>query len=238
MIKIGIIAGLGPESTVDYYKEIIAPFNSELKEFAYPEILVYSANINQLTRFVEAEDWASLTKWLLEKINAIHKTGAGFAAIASNTPHIVFQQLQEMSPIPLVSIVDETVRMALKQNIRKVGLLGTKLTMTSDFFKEPFENNGIQVFTPNNEEINYIHHKLFSEIEFGIFKESTRNGLLKIIERIKDENKIDAIVLGCTELPLILTEEAFGLKFLNTTKIHCEGILGYYLNKISSSPKG
>jgi len=235
MKKIGIIAGLGPESTVDYYKELISPFNSELKELAYPEILVYSVNINELMCFVEAANWEALTEWLLQKINAIHKAGADFAAIASNTPHIVFDQLKKRSPIPLLSIVEETVKNAQQQGINTIGLLGTKLTMASDFFKVPFENENITVITPSEEEQSYIHHKLFSEIELGIFEDSTRDGLLKIVERMKDENQIEAIILGCTELPLILTEEKFGLNFLNTTKIHCRSILNYYLNEKRSN---
>lgn len=236
MNKIGVIAGLGPESTVDYYKEIISPFNSDLKELAYPEILIYSANINELMRFVDAADWDGLTEWLLQKINAVHRAGASFAVIASNTPHIVFEQLKERSPIPLLSIVDETVKSAQQLGVKKIGLLGTRLTMAADFFKVPFEGQRIRVITPNEEEQKYIHEKLFSEIELGIFKDSTRDGLLEIIERMKNDNQIEAIILGCTELPLILTEEKFGLSFLNTTKIHCKSIINYYLKQGALHP--
>lgn len=230
MKKIGIIGGLGPESTLDYYKEIISAFNTDYKELAYPEILICSANLNQLIAFVDAADWDGFADWLVEKVRAVHSAGAEFAAIASNTPHIVFDQVEKRSPIPLLSIVDETRKTTQKEGFKTVGLLGTKLTMESDFFKAPFIKNGITVITPNEEEQKHIHQKLFTEIELGIFKESTRDSLLKIIERMKNGNQIEAVILGCTELPLILTEEQFGIRFLNTTKIHCESIVDYCIN--------
>ena len=103
--------------------------------------------------------------------------------------------------------------------------------MSSDFFKNPFDKRGIQVITPSEEEQKHIHSKLFSEIELGIFKDSTRDSFLNIIEKMKNDHQIEAVILGCTEFPLILTQEKFGLHFLNTTKIHCEGILKYYLGE-------
>ena len=229
MKTIGIIGGLGPESTVDYYKEIITAFNARYDEMAYPEIIIYSVNIDEFMKFVETKNWPGLSEWLLEKISSIHRAGAQFAVIASNTPHIVFDEIKSKSPIPLLSIVEETCNKAQEMDLKNVGLMGTKLTMEADFYKKPFISKGMSVVVPSEKEQQFIHHKLFSEIELGIFKDSTREELLAIAKRMVDEEGIDALILGCTELPLILTQSKYGIPFLNTTAIHCESIIKYCL---------
>ncbi|MBU1418925.1 MAG: amino acid racemase [Proteobacteria bacterium] len=231
MKRIGILGGLGPESTVDYYKEIIAAFNTKHAHLAYPEIIVYSADLNTFMRFAETEQWAELTDWLLEKLHALHRAGAEFAAIASNTPHIVFDALQTKSPIPLLSIVEATCGKAQEMALKNIGLIGTRLTMEADFYKKPFLSQKMTVIVPTTAEQQLIHHKLFSEIELGIFKDSTREELLAIAKRMVTEEGIDSLILGCTELPLILTENKFGIPFLNTTAIHCKGIVTYCLTR-------
>jgi len=233
MKTIGLIGGLGPESTVDYYKEIISVFNTKYAELAYPEIIVYSVNINEFMQFVEVKNWQELSKWLLEKIVSIHRAGAEFAAIASNTPHILFEEIESKSPIPLLSIVESTCTKAQDMGVKNVGLMGTKLTMEADFYKTPFISKGISVIVPSEEEQQFIHQKLFSEIELGIFKESTREELLAIAKRMVEQEGIDSLILGCTELPLILTESKFGIPFLNTTVIHCENIINYCIGEKS-----
>ena len=229
MKTIGIIGGLGPESTVDYYKEIIAAFNAKYVEMVYPEIIIYSVNLNEFMKFVETKNWLGLSEWLLEKISSIHRAGAEFAVIASNTPHIVFDEIKSKSPIPLLSIVEETCNKAQEMGLKNVGLMGTKLTMAADFYKKPFISKGMSVVVPYEEEQQLIHYKLFSEIELGIFKDSTREKLLAIAKRMVDEAGIDALILGCTELPLILTESKYSIPFLNTTAIHCESIIKHCL---------
>ena len=231
MKKIGIIGGLGPESTVDYYKEIIKAFNTKYSEYAYPEILIYSANVHELMQFVNNNNWAGLTSWLLEKINSLQLAGADFVSIASNTPHIVFDQIESESPLPLLSIVEATCRKTQELGLKNVGLIGTKLTMETDFYKKPFISKGISVVVPTEEEQNLIHHRLFSEIELGILKDSTRDELLAIAQRMVEENKIDSLILGCTELPLILKENKFGIPFLNTSAIHCDNIVTSCITK-------
>jgi len=229
MKPIGIIGGLGPESTVDYYKEIIAAFNAKYDEMAYPEVIIYSVNIDEFMKFVETKNWPGLSEWLLEKISSIHRAGAQFAVIASNTPHIVFDEIKSKSPIHLLSIVEETCNKAQEMDLKNVGLMGTKLTMEADFYKKPFISKGMSVVVPSEKEQQFIHHKLFSEIELGIFKDSTREELLAIAKRMVDEEGVDALILGCTELPLILTQSKYGIPFLNTTAIHCESIIKYCL---------
>jgi aspartate racemase len=231
MKTIGIIGGIGPESTVDYYKEIIAAFNTKYAALAYPEIIVYSANLNELMGIVQSKNWPLLSEWLLEKIAALQRAGAEFAAIASNTPHIVFDKIKLKSPIPLLSIVEATCNQANDMRLKNIGLIGTQLTMTEDFYKQPFAAKGMSVVVPSDADQQFIHHKLFSEIELGIFKESTKAELLAIVKRMVDKDKIDSLILGCTELPLILTESKFDIPFLNTTAIHCDKIVSYCIDE-------
>ena len=231
MKRIGIIGGLGPESTVDYYKDIIAAFNKEYKELAYPEIFIYSLNLKELLDFINRKQWGEISKWLLEKIEIVAGAGADFAAIASNTPHIVFDEVNKKSPIPLLSIVEETCNAAAKLGLKKIGLMGTKLTMEADFYKKPFRDKGMQIIIPSEPERELIQGRLFSEIELGIFKDSTRDELLGIVKRMIDEDRIDSLILGCTELPLILPESKYGIPFLNTTAIHCAGIVKYCIEE-------
>ena len=231
MKKIGIIGGLGPESTVDYYKEIISAFNTKYKELAYPEIIIYSANVKELLELVNSEKWEKISEWLLEKITIVYRAGAEFAAIASNTPHIVFDEVNKKSPIPLLSIVEETCNAAVNLGVKRIGLMGTGLTMETDFYKKPFRNKGMEIIIPSESERELIQDRLFTEIELGIFKDSTRDELLEIVKRMIDDDNIDSLILGCTELPLILPDSEFGVPFLNTTAIHCESIVKYCIQE-------
>jgi len=231
MKRIGIIGGIGPESTVDYYKLIIGAFHQKQADLGYPEIIIFSANLSSLMRILEANDWEHLTDWLLEKVVALQKAGAEFAVIGSNTPHIVFDEVSSKSPIPMLSIIEETCKNAKKRGYKKLGLLGTKFTMKSDFFKKQFGSNEMAVIVPEKEDQELIHHRLFSEIELGIIKDSTRAELLSIIKKMIDRHYIDAVILGCTELPLILSQDDFGIPLLNTTAIHAESIVSYCIGE-------
>lgn len=226
MKLIGIIGGIGPESTVDYYKSIIEAFRTE-GNLSAPEIVIYSVDLEELLGLVSRGEWGSLIYLLVSKIKALHRAGADFAVISANTPHVVFDELQAKSPIPLLSIVTATLEKTRKLGLRKVGLLGTKFTMQANFFSPQFSNHGISVVVPPAEDQDYIHDKLMTEIELGVFTDETRKGLLAVIERMITSDKIDGVILGCTELPLILKKSEFGIPFLNTTAIHVESIVDY-----------
>ena len=225
MKTIGIVGGLGPESTVDYYQRIIGDFVKRRPATTYPEIVVYSANSDELFALIDRRDWDGIVAMLLAKVRALAAAGADFAAISANTPHVVFDRVAAASPIPLLSIVEATRDAARAAGMRRVGLLGTKLTMSSDFYATAFQPAGIAVVVPTEEEQQLIHHRLMTEIELGIFRAETRAELNAIGLRLLREHGIDGIVLGCTELPLIMTEPIPGLPFLDTTAIHCERIV-------------
>ncbi len=226
MKKFCLIGGLGPESTIDYYKLIIKYYQNLKGKEECPEFFINSLNVNKLLDMVGRKEFDKLIDYLLVAIEAGYNAGADFAAIGANTPHIVFHKLKELSPIPLISIVEETGKKTKDLNIKNIGLLGTKFTMEEDFFKKELLKYGVTPFVPNDEEQDYIHGKIMTELELGIVKEDTKEEFLKIIERMKKENSVDGIILGCTELPLILRkEDEDNIKFLNTTEIHVESIV-------------
>jgi aspartate racemase len=227
MKKIGIIGGLGPESTVDYYRGIVETFRAGQGGLAGPEMVIYSADVDELFEMIEAKQWNRLVDWILERVCALQRAGAQFAAIGANTPHIVFDEVKARSPIPLLSIVEETCRKAGELGIERLGLMGTRSTMQSDFYQKSFKAEGMSIVVPRADEIEHIHHRLISEIELGIIKDSTREALLSIVKRMLDEDSIKGLILGCTELPMILDKEEYDIPFLNTTAIHIEAIVKY-----------
>jgi len=228
MKKIGLIGGLGPEATVDYYKEIIGYFNhnSDNGNINYPEIIIYSVNMYEFLELFNEKKFEQATDYIVSFLDRLKAAGADFAAITANTPHLLFKQFQAKTKIPLISIVECCRDRAVEMNLKRCGLFGTKFTMKADFYKNTFHKSGIEVISPNEKEIEFIHEKLFSEIELGIFKDETKKSLLEIVQNMKDKHHIDSLILGCTEFPLIFRDEKYlDIPFLNTTIIHVEKII-------------
>lgn len=231
MKKIGLVGGSGPESTIDYYRSIINLYRSKTDDNSYPRLIIDSINMTEMLNYVELNQLDRLKDFLLNALINLKNAGAELAAIAANTPHIIFDELNKVSPLPLLSIIEETFKVVKTKNLKKVGLFGTKFTMQEDFFKKVFNDNGITIITPGMSEQNFIHDKIMSELDFGKVVASTKNSLLKIIERLKTDEKIEGLILGCTELPIILEKsDENGITFFNTTKIHVESIVNNILS--------
>jgi aspartate racemase len=218
--KPGIVGGIGPESTVDYYKMLIELCTREYGTF--PEILVYSIDMNRMLTYVEQGEFKELCAYLLDAVEALGRAGADFALIASNTPHVVFKELQSSSPLELISIVKETCNRARYLGLKKLALLGTKFTMQESFYPDEFREDGIELVVPGAEEIEYIHEKIMNELEKGIVKDETKTRFLDIIEQMKHTSGVQGVILGCTELPIMFPDDELGISFLNTSKIHVE----------------
>lgn len=225
MNKIGLIGGLGPLSTLDYYKGIIKAFDSTYEETGYPEITIESCNIKEALTFSNQNNWNLLADLLLCKCELLQKAGCSFAAIASNTPHKVFKNIERRTTLPLLSIIEATANYASLQGQSKLLLLGTKFTMTSDFFQEVFDKYQIELVVPSEEDINYIHDKIFSELEFGIIEPETKKRLIAITNNETDKQNCDGAIMGCTELPLIIKKGEIKVNYLDATAIHIEKIV-------------
>jgi aspartate racemase len=221
MKVLGIVGGLGPESTVDYYRAIISLYRETVAEDSYPRIIIDSLDVSKGIRLVEAQDWEQLTQYLLASVQALADAGADFALMAANTPHVVFSRMVPNSALPLISIVESACREVQRLGFTKVGLLGTGFTMGGTFYPEVFDRAGIAVVPPSEAERTYVHDKYLNELVRGVFKPEVRDRILHIIASQKERDGIEAVILAGTELPLLLRQESLdGMPLLDTTRIH------------------
>jgi aspartate racemase len=231
MKTLGIIGGLGPESTLDYYQRIIALYRERTGERHYPEFIVVSVDLRKGLDFMDADDLSGMADYLLKGIGKLARAGADFGIISANTPHIVFDEVAIKSPIPLISIVEATCATAKAQNLKRLALFGTRYTMKAIFYRKVFVREGIELLVPDQDDQDYVHEKYFSELVPGKFLPETRAGLLAIVDRMKATSDIDGVILAGTELPLILRDAHHnGIPFLDTTKIHCEAAVARMLS--------
>jgi len=230
MKTVGILGGIGPESTVDYYRGIIAAYRQQKPDGSYPSILINSISVSKLLGWMDAGQLSNVIDYLVDELQKLIRAGADFGIVAANTPHIVFDDVQRRSPIPLISIVEATCAEAKKQAIRRLGLLGTRFTMQASFYPDVFRREGITVVVPDEAEQAYIHEKYVGELLANRFLPETRDRLLKIIQRMKEQEQIQALILGGTELPLLLREKtACGMPLLDTTQIHVQAVVAALL---------
>lgn len=225
MKKLGLIGGIGPESTLLYYRKLVYAAHERVGEHFFPNLTIESLNVFDVFRYCQAKDYDGLTAYLMAGIDNLIAAGAEIVAMTGNTPHIVFGALQAQSGVPLVSIVEATRDEAVRQCISRLGLLGTRFTMEADFFKEPFRASGIDVIAPTALEIDYIADRIADELERGIVRDETRAAFLAVVQRMKDEQGIDAVVLGCTELPLLFSGVEVPVKTLDTMEVHIRALL-------------
>ena len=231
MKTLGMIGGVGPESTIDYYGKIIARYRELTGDGSYPELLINSIDLNKGRGMIEAGDFAGLTNYLVTEVAKLARAGADFGIISANTPHLVFDEVQSQSPIPLISIVEATAKVAQQLKVNRVGLFATTFTVRAKFYPKAFSRLGIEVIHPDAGDQEFIHDKYMNELVNGIFRDETRNRLLAIVEKMVREHQAQAIVLGGTELPLILRNESHnGIPLLNTTKIHVEAAVSEMLS--------
>jgi aspartate racemase len=231
MKTVGIIGGIGPESTLEYYRLIIDSYREQKRDGSYPSIIINSIDLKKVVSLVEANELAGLTEHLLGEVQKLARAGADFGALAANTPHIVFDEIGRRSPIPLMSIVRATYDAAKALGLKRVGLFGTRFTMQGRFYPELFSGEGITIVLPEEDEQAYIHDKYMGELVKGIFLPETRAELLSIVDRLKEREGIEGLILGGTELPLILRDVTDrGIPFLDTTRIHVESIVARLLS--------
>src|SRR5205823_7291723 len=223
MKSLGIIGGVGPESTIEYYRNIIALYRERQRDGSYPEFIINSVDLKKGLDFMTADNLAGMADYLCEEIGKLARAGATFGLISANTPHIVFDEVASKSPIPLISIIECACAAAKARGLKKLALFGTRFTMQGTFYSKVFSGEGIDLVASDAKDQEYIHDKYLNELVPGRFLAETRAGLLAIVDRLKAKSDIDGVILAGTELPLILRDPDYnGIPFLNTTEIHCE----------------
>jgi aspartate racemase len=226
--RIGILGGLTPESTVPYYLHIIHRYEEMFHNHAYPEVVIFSVSFQKFDDWMEREDWESMELELAKGLRALHGAGADFAVIATNTMHNLYEKLDKWNIIPLLSLVDATATEVKKTGIKRVGLIGTKFAMNKPYYREGLAKFGIKAIIPDKEDQAYIGKVIFEELSYGILKEESRRGYLEIMERLKEKGA-QGIILGCTEIPLLIKQEHTKIPVFDTTSIHAEAALQHAL---------
>lgn len=226
MNTVGIVGGIAPESTIEYYRLIISLYLERKGDGNYPRIIINSINMKEMLDLIGENRLDELAGYLATEIDKLAAAGADFALLASNTPHIVFREIEQSSPLPLISIVEVTCEKSREMGLQRLGLFGTKFTMQSRFYDEIFSGYNIDVITPDERDQDYIHARYMNELVRGIIQDETKSGLIDIVGRLRRDQDIEGLILGGTELPLILKDsDDIGIPLLNTTRIHVESIL-------------
>lgn len=225
MKTLGLIGGTGPESTVDYYRLLIAEYRKQA-DGSSPSLFINSVDLKRMIAWMNAREFAKVADYLVDEFEKLQKAGVDFAALTANTPHIVFEEIKQRISLPLISIVEATCERAQALGLKTVGLFGTRFTMEEDFYPKVFSSTTVKLVIPNDQERAYIHEIYFGELLKDVFLPETRTKLLAIADEMKARDGIEALILGGTELPLLLrAEEHNSTRFLDTTRIHVDRLV-------------
>jgi aspartate racemase len=227
--KIGILGGLSPESTATYYEYITREYTRRYGNYGYPEIIIYSVNFQEFVDWQNQGRWNLAAEKMIEVFKALEKAEADFGLIASNTMHMVFDKVQRKISIPLLNIIDATAEAIKKDGIKTVGLIGTIFTMKEDFYKTGLEIRGITTLVPDRNDQEFVNSVIYEELTRGIIKPESREEYVKVVKKLKKKGA-EGIVLGCTEIPLLINEKDCGARLYDTTLIHAEKALNYAIS--------
>ncbi|MEY2557880.1 MAG: aspartate racemase [Verrucomicrobiota bacterium] len=234
MKTLGIIGGIGPESTIEYYRRIHALYRQRAGDDSAPSIIINSIDMKKLVRWVEADELDEMARYLTGEVETLARGGADFGLLSANTPHLVFDAVAQQASIPLISIVEATCDAAVARGLKRLGLLGTRFTMQSSFYRVALSGHQIELVIPNEEEQACVHDKYMNELVKGIILPETHERLTAIIKTLKERSQIDGVILGGTELSLILREQAVsGVQVLDTTQIHVEAAVARMISSTS-----
>jgi aspartate racemase len=229
MKTIGIVGGTTWVSTVDYYKLLNQKINKLLGANNSARVNLISVNFQDVVTFKAEGREDALRKMILDASNKLEYSGAECLLLGANTIHIMADFIQERISIPLIHIGEETARVISTQGLKKVGLLGTKVTMEKDFYRNKLKEHNIETVIPDESERNFIHNSIFNEFSREVFSEETRAEYTRIIKELQD-NGAEGIILGCTEIPLLLSQDDFEIQLFNTTEIHVDAAVSFALS--------
>jgi aspartate racemase len=225
MSTIGIIGGLGPESTVDYYQRILREYKRLAGTTNNPRVVIVSVDIVETLSYVAAKDYSALEALLSDAVSRLERSGADFAAIASNTPHVVFDALKKESSLELLSIVDATCAHIKQRGYGRSLLTGTLFTMRENFYSDVAFRHGVNLVIPADEDKLSVHDVIFPELEDGVIIPEKKAKYIELVHRYVQRERIDSVILGCTELPLMISPADVPVPVINTTEVHVAAII-------------
>ena len=226
MKKIGLVGGISWVSTMDYYKFINEGVNSKLGGLNFAELVIYSLNFGD----VQANSWPNSFQLLLNACESLKKSGVDGIVLCANTAHLFADKLQEAIGLPIIHIGVETAKAVTKQGFKKAGLLGTKFTMEMDFYTTKLEAYGLDVLVPQKKETrDYIQHTVKEELGIGLIDPGTKTNYISIVNELVDRGA-ECIILGCTEIPMLISQDDFTIPIFDTTKIHSRAIVEYMIS--------
>jgi aspartate racemase len=222
--RVGLVGGLGPESTIDYYRRLIKAWERE-DAHSSPPIVIDSLDSKLVMRLVGRE-LPALAEYLLESLHRLKGAGATFGAITSNTTHLVFDRLYPLSPIPLISIVETCMEEARRSGLKRLAIFGTRWLMEAPLYPTAARPHGVEIVVPPEPHRTGLHERYVNELVKGDFREETKRGVVGVAERLRDEERIDGVILGGTELPLLMPDPTIAdLPVLDTTGLHVKAIM-------------
>ncbi len=224
--RIGILGGMSPESTVAYYEHITRTYTERHGDYGYPEILIYSVSFQSYVDWPNEDRWDLVAQGLSQAAQKLAAAGADFVLLATNTMHLVFDQIQAGVGVPMLSLLDATAEAIRARDLRTVGLLGTRFTMEKAFYQQALARQGIDVLVPDAADREYVNRVIYEELVAGRIRDESRAEFLAIIRRLA-ERGAEGVILGCTEIPLLVSEADVGLALFDTTAIHAEAALRY-----------
>jgi aspartate racemase len=226
--RIGILGGMSPESTVEYYQYITRAYTERFGDYGYPEIIIYSVSFQPYVDWPRQDRWDLVAQGLSEAAQILEAAGADFIVIATNTMHLVFDQVQASVSVPMLSLLDAVGDAVLARGMKTVGLLGTKFAMEKGFYQDALARKDITVLVPDEGGREYVNTVIYDELVAGQIRDESRAGFVAIINEIS-ERGAEGVILGCTEIPLLVGEEDAGMPLFDTTVIHAEAALNYAL---------
>jgi aspartate racemase len=226
--RIGILGGMSPESTTEYYEYLTRTYTQRFGDYGYPEIIIYSVSFQPYVDWPNQERWDLVAHGLTEAAHRLEAAGADFILIATNTMHIVFDEVQAQVNVPMLSLLDAVGTAILARGLETVGLLGTRFTMEKTFYQDALAQKGIRVIVPDAQDRQIVNDVIYNELIAGKIRDESRDQYVQIIDRLARRGA-EGVILGCTEIPLLVSEEDAGRPLFDTTTIHAEAALNYAL---------
>lgn len=232
--RIGILGGLTPESTATYYEYITRTYTERFGDFGYPEIIIYSVTFQKYVDWGNSGQWNEIANDMIEAARSLERAGADFGIIATNTMHMVFDEVQAAVKIPFLHLIDATAEAIKARNFSTVGLLGTRFTMREPFYRDRLAANDITAIVPDMPAQEEVDRVIYEELARGRIVETSRKRFVEIINTLQDRGT-EGVILGCTEIPLLISEKDCSLPLFDTTAIHAEKALQYSIAEAKKS---